>query len=201
MIAINVVGLVGTMLAARRVGRMVDRLGVKKMLLLGHFFWSFLPAIWLLATPRTAVLWIGFASLVGGVFPAAANNAGVKLVTRFASPEESGMYMAVSAMIGSFAVGLGSVVSGGFLSLVGGWSFTVLGLVVSAFPLLFVVSFLLRLASTFALVPKIRVKGTVPDEERPFLLPLFFESVPGISRLVRSQRRGGREAGRGPSAP
>jgi hypothetical protein len=190
MIAMNVVGLVGTMLASRRVGRMVDRLGVKRMLLLGHFFWSFLPAIWLLATPSTAVIWIGLASLVGGVFPAAANNAGVKLVTRFASPEESGMYMAVSTMIGSFAGGLGSVVAGGFLSLIGAWSFTVFGLVVSGFPLLFVTSFLLRLASAFALVPKIHVKGTVPDEERPFLLPLFFEGVPGISRLVRSQRKG-----------
>jgi hypothetical protein len=37
------------------------------------------------------------------------------------------------------------------------------------------------------------------EEDRPFLLPLFFESVPGISRLVRQQRLLGAKAQRGPT--
>jgi hypothetical protein len=201
MFAINVVGLVGTLVAARGVGRMVDRLGIKRMLLLGHLFWSMLPAIWLFATPRTALFWIGLASLVGGIFPSAANNAAVKLATRFPAPEESGMYMAVSTMVGSFAGGLGSVVAGGFLHVMGGWSVTFLGLTVSPFPMLFIASFILRLVTTLTLIPRIRVTGALPDEERPFLLPLFFESVPGINRIMRAQRRERGSAPRGRRRP
>jgi hypothetical protein len=199
LVAINGIGLLGTMFAARRVGRMVDRYGIKRMLLLGHAFWALLPAIWLLATPSTAILWIGIASLVGGVFPAAANNAGVKLVTRFPRPEESGMYMAISTMIGSVAAGLGSFAAGTVLSALPGWSFTIFGLVVSAFPLLFIISTALRLTAAFVLIPRIRLGGAMAEEDRPFLLPLFFESVPGISRLVRQQRLLGAKAQRGPT--
>ncbi len=190
LIAINGIGLFGTMFAARRVGRMVDRYGIKRMLLLGHTFWSMLPAIWLLATPATGPLWVGVASLVGGIFPAAANNAGVKLVTRFPGPEESGMYMAFSTMVGSIAAGVGSVAAGAFLNALHGWSVTVLGLVLSGFPVLFIISFVLRMVVTVTLLPRIRLSGAIAEEDRPFLLPLFFESVPGISRIVRQQRRG-----------
>lgn len=188
MFAVSVTGLVGTFLAARTVGRMVDRIGIKRVLFIGYFFWCLIPAIWLFATPRTAILWVGLAGLIGGVFPAAATNAGVKLVTRFPSPEESGMYMAVSTMVGSIAGGLASLIAGGFLKLMGERSFTVLGLVVSAFPLLFVASFILRLITTFALIPRIRVTGAVREEERQFLLPLFFEGLPGINQIMRTQR-------------
>lgn len=188
MFAVSVTGLVGTLLAARTVGRMVDRIGVKRVLFIGYFFWCMIPAIWLFATPRTAIFWVGLAGLIGGIFPAAATNAGVKLVTRFPAPEESGMYMAVSTMVGSIAGGLASLIAGRFLYFMGERSITVLGLVVSAFPLLFIVSFILRLISTFTLIPKIRVTGGLREEERPFLLPLFFEGVPGINRIMRTQR-------------
>jgi hypothetical protein len=199
MFAVSVTGLIGTLLAARTVGRMVDRIGIKRMLYLGHFFWCLIPAIWLFATPRTAIFWVGCAGLIGGVFPAGATNAGVKLVTRFPPPEESGMYMAVSTMVGSVAGGLASVFAGGFLNLMGERSFTVLGLVVSAFPLLFIVSFILRLITTFVLIPRVRVTGGLREEERPFLLPMFFEGVPGINRIMRTQRN--RRKARGPTEP
>jgi len=191
MFALNVVGLLGTSLAARRMGRMVDRFGIRRMLLLGHSFWSLLPGIWLFASPRSAVLVIGLASLVGGMFPVAANNAGVKLVTRFPAPQEAGIYMAVSTMVGSFCGGVGAIVAGSFLGIVGTWSFTVLGLVVSGFPILFMLSFVLRLTSVIVLIPRIRPKGTPPEQEQPFMLPMFFESLPGINRVMR-----GRIAGR-----
>ena len=189
MFAITVVGLLGTMLAARRVGRMVDRIGVKRTLFLGHIFWCTIPGLWLFATPRTAILWVGLGSLVGGVFSIAANNAAVKLATRFPSPEESGMYMAVSTMVGSFAGGLASIAAGEILHALGDWSFVVRGLAVSAFPLIFIISLVLRFVTVFTLLPAVRVKSALPEEETPFLLPLFFEGVPGISRIVRLQMR------------
>ena len=185
MIAINGIGLLGTLVGARRVGRMVDRFGVKRMLMLGYFFWALLPSIWVLATPRTAILWVGVASLVGGVFPAAANNAGIKLVTRFRPPEETSMYMAVSTTVGSVAGGFGSIMAGIFVGAMGDRSFTVLGLVVSAFPILFLTSSMLRLLTAFLMIPRIKVMDRPAEESRPFLLPLFFEAVPGISRIMR----------------
>jgi hypothetical protein len=187
MFAITVVGLLGTLFAARRVGRMVDRIGVKRTLFVGHIFWCTIPGLWLFATPATAILWVGLGSLVGGIFSIAANNAAVKLATRFPSPEESGMYMAVSTMVGSFAGGLASIAAGEFLHVIGDWSFTVRGLAVSAFPLIFIISLVLRFVTVFTLLPGIRVKSAMPEDERPFLLPLFFEGVPAISRIVRLQ--------------
>lgn len=172
-VAMIVVGLVGSMLSARRMGRLVDRWGSRRVLLIGHLGWSLLPAIWLFATPRTAVFWISLANLVSGVFATAANNAGLKLVTRFPPPEESPMYVAVANTTANIAGGIGALAAGVFLQLMGGWTAPVGRLTVSAFPLLFLVSFLLRLTSTLALVPRIREQG-VRDEERPMLLPLFF---------------------------
>ena len=188
MLSITVTGLLGTLLIARWAGRMVDRIGIKRVLLLSYFFWTLIPFFWLFATPRSALLWVGLGGAIGGIFSASANNAGVKLVTRFPSPRESGMYMAVSAMAGSIAGGLAAVSAGAFLNMLGGWSVIVFGLVVSSFPLLFMISFVLRMVTTLTLIPRIRVSGAPPDQDRPFLLPLFFEGVPGISRLVRGQK-------------
>jgi hypothetical protein len=188
MIASTILGLLGTLLAARRVGRMVDRYGVKRMLAASHLLWATVPGIWLFATPGTALFWVGLAGIVGGVFSAAAANASVKLATRFPPREESGMYMAISTMIGSLAAGLGSLAAGIFLHALGSWSATIFGLVVSAFPVLFAVSTLLRFVTVFALLPGIRSTPSSARDERTFLLPLFFESLPGINRIRRAPR-------------
>jgi MFS family permease len=172
-IALNAVGLVGSILSARRMGRLVDRWGSRRILLIGHLGWAFLPAFWLCATPRTAVFWLSLQSLVSGVFATAANNAGLKLVTRFPPPEESPMYVAVSNSTANIAGGIGAFAAGAFLQLMGGWTAPLGRLTLSAFPLLFMASFVLRLASALVLVPRIREQG-VRDDERPMLLPLFF---------------------------
>ena len=182
MIAVTILGLLGTLLAARGVGRMVDRRGVKWVLSWAHLLWSFVPAIWLFALPGSSVLWVGLAGVVGGVFSAAAANASVKLAIRFPAPEDSGMYMAVSTMIGSLAGGLGTLTAGVFLNVMGPWSLRLFGLVVSAFPLLFAGSTVLRFATVFLLLPRVHATPSAQREERSFLLPLFFEGLPGITR-------------------
>jgi hypothetical protein len=182
MIAVTILGLVGTMLAARTVGRLVDRRGVKWVLAAAHLLWSCVPAIWLFALPGTALFWVGLAGIVGGVFSAAATNASVKLATRFPAPEDSGMYMAVSTMVGSIAGGLGTLAAGVFLGVMGAWSTRVAGLVVSAFPVLFAVSTVLRFSTVFVFLPRVHATASAQKEERTFLLPLFFEGLPGISR-------------------
>jgi hypothetical protein len=189
MVSVTILGLLGTVLVARGAGRMVDRIGIKRVLLLSYFFWTLIPFLWLFATPGSALLWVGLGGAIGGIVSASANNAGVKLVTRFPSPRESGMYMAVSSMVASICGGLAAVSAGAFLNALGGWTATIFGLVVSSFPLLFVISFVLRMVTTLVLIPRIRVTGAPPEQDQPFLLPLFFEGVPGVSRLVRAQKR------------
>jgi MFS family permease len=172
-VALNVVVLLGSILSARRAGRLVDRWGSRRVLLIGHLGWALLPGFWLCATPRTAVLWLSLQSVVSGVFATAANNAGLKLVTRFPPPEESPMYVAVSNATANIAGGIGALTAGVFLQAMGGWIVPVGRLTLSAFPLLFLVSLVLRITTALALVPRIREQG-VRDEERPMLLPLFF---------------------------
>ena len=53
----------------------------------------------------------------------------------------------------------------------------------SAFPVLFIASTLLRLAATLVLVPRIREKGAVPLDRRQLLLPLFF-GLPSVGRKL-----------------
>jgi MFS family permease len=172
-VALNVVGLFGSILSARRMGRLVDRWGSRRVLLIGHLGWALLPVFWLFATARTAVFWLSLQSVVSGVFATAANNAGLKLVTRFPPPEQSPMYMAVSSSTANIANGIGALVAGVFLQVMGGWTAPVGRLTLSAFPVLFAVSFVLRLASTLVLAPRVRERG-MRDDERPMLLPLFF---------------------------
>ncbi len=187
MIAVTILGLLGTLVAARSVGRMVDRRGVKWVLAGAHLLWSFVPAIWLFAVPASALFWVGLAGVVGGVFSAAAANASVKLATRFPAPEDSGMYMAVSTTIGSIAGGLGTLAAGIFLSVMDTWTARIFGHVVSAFPLLFAASTVLRFATVFLFLPRVRATPSQrPDQS--FLLPMFFEGLPGVARNLR--RRG-----------
>jgi hypothetical protein len=193
MFSMTIVGLLATFLAARRMGRMVDRFGIKRVLVVSHFLWTLVPAVWLLALPGPgALLWVGLAGVLGTVFFTAATNASVKLATRFPASDDGGMYMAISTVVGSLANGLGAFLAGAFLTAVAGWSVTVFGLVVSAFPALFLVSFVARILSASLLLPRVRTSAGPSELETPFLLPLFFESVPGLSRLRRRRRPPGR---------
>jgi predicted MFS family arabinose efflux permease len=188
MFSMTIVGLLGTFLAARRMGRMVDRFGIKRVLTVSHFFWTLVPAAWLFALPGRALFWVSLAGVLGSVFSTSATNASVKLATRFPASNEAGMYMAISTVVGSFANGLAALAAGLFLTVMGAWSVQVVGLVLSAFPVLFMVSFLARLATVLFLLPRVRTTAGASEADSPFLLPLFFEGVPGLSRLTRGRR-------------
>jgi MFS family permease len=198
MIAINGVGLIGSMLTARRAGKLVDRVGIQRVLFLSHLGWSALPLVWLLATPSTAVLWVGFASLVGGVFPIAANNAAIKLVTRYPPVEEVAMYMAVSSTVANISGGLASLAAGGFLQAVGPWSFSLGRLVVSAFPMLFIASAIVRLVSVIVLVPRVHERGVAALDRRRLLLPMFF-GLPAVTERTETRSRVDDEEEKGPA--
>jgi MFS family permease len=205
MIAVTATALLAGVATARRGGRAVDRWGVRRVLFISYLFWSIIPLLWLFATPRTGVFWVGLGNVIFGVFSLMGNNAGVKLVTRFPHAAERSMYVAVSNSVASLAAGLGAFAAGSFLRAVGSRSLSIGGLAVGGFPMLFILSAVLRLVSVFTLVPKIPEKRAVPSDRRPMLLPLFFP-LPRLGRRMRlgARRRakpekpGGGEMGKDP---
>jgi MFS family permease len=137
-------------------GRLVDRVGPKRVLFWGHLFWAFLPAFWLFATPRTALIWLSCSSITSGIACAAAWTAANKLVTRLPAPPDRAMYVAVSSCIGSLAGGIGVTTAGIVLRQLEGWTATVGGWTLVPFHLLFIISLTMRLLTTSLLIRRIK---------------------------------------------
>lgn len=165
--AMTVVNLLAGVVTARASGRLIDKLGIRRVLLIGYLFWSLIPLAWICAVPRTALFWLAVASLIGGSFAMAANMAGLKFLTRSPPPQSRTMYVAVSNTLGVLAQGAGTFAAGAFLHAFASVSFQVLGLIVSGFPLLFLASFALRLASALLLVPRIARAPDLPQGGAP----------------------------------
>jgi hypothetical protein len=117
---------------------------------------------------------VGFSNALVGIFMLAANNAGLKLVTRFPPTEESDMYMAVSTSLTNIATGLGALTAGTLLKIGSGLLIDVGGLPLTVFPLIFIISGTLRLTAYFLFLPRVNEKGAPPEDKRRMLLPLFF---------------------------
>jgi MFS family permease len=155
-LAITCLGFAGGLTAGWS-GKLVDRLGVKRILLWGHLTWAFLPAAWLMATPDNALYWLGAGSLISGIACSAANTAANKLVTRVPPPELRTVYVAVSSSAGSLAGGCGAITAGIIMYVFGQSSITTPLGDLGGFQVLFVVSLCLRVSSTVLLIPRIRL--------------------------------------------
>ena len=138
-------------------GKLVDRLGVKRILFWGHLTWAFLPAMWLMATPENALYWLGTGSLISGIACTAANTAANKLVTRLPPPELRTVYVAVSSSAGSLAGGCGAITAGIIMYAFGESCITTPLGDFGGFQVLFLVSLCLRVSSTVFLIPRIRL--------------------------------------------
>ncbi len=143
-IVLIILPLVGSMIAARRLGSMVDTHGVRTMLRWGHTFWASLPIFWLVATPATAPVLLGVSSLVGGISGNTATNAANKLLTRFPQPANVPMYIAVSTCVGALAGGFGPVFGGLVLRATEGVSWHLGTVVLLGWHILFFASLLMR---------------------------------------------------------
>jgi hypothetical protein len=160
-LAMTGVMLLGSVLTGRWSGRLVDGLGVRRVLMGGHLGWGTLPLFWVGATPATALGWLAASNLVGGTFSTAAGTAANKLVTRLPPPAARTMYIAVSSTLASLLGGLGSMVAGVLLRATGQGPLVFLGITVRPFIFLFLVSAALRLASVVFLVPRVARGGGV----------------------------------------
>ena len=146
-VVLIVVPLVGTLLTARWSGILIDRLGVKRMLIGSHFCWAILPMFWVVAVPKTALLWLAISSFIGGSSVSAAVNSSNKFMTRVPPPSQRAMYIAVTACINNIAGGIATLFAGYFLQGLEGFHWSLGGKELIPFHILFIVSFALRLAS------------------------------------------------------
>ncbi|MFH0965630.1 MAG: MFS transporter [Planctomycetota bacterium] len=147
--------LVGSLATGGWSGKLVDRVGVKRVLYWGQIGWALLPGFWLFATPATALWWLGAASLTGGVASTAATTAANKLITRVPPADGRAMYVAVSTSLGSLAGGLGVLAAGIVLRFFGESRISAGWVSLGGFQVLFLASVVLRLLFTLVLVPRI----------------------------------------------
>ncbi len=151
-IVLTIIPIVGGILVGSKSGKLVDKLGAKPVLWWGHFFWGILPALWIFATPATAMVWLTIQGVISGTASRAATTAANKLVTRFPAPENVAVYSAISACTASLASALGCFAAGYVLRLFGDWSVTILGCTFIGFHVLFIFSFVLRMLSALFLI-------------------------------------------------
>ena len=159
--------MLGAFLVVRWAGRMVDRLGVRRVMTVGHVVWAMLPLCWVFATPETAMVWLTVASLTSGAASRAAMDASTKLITRLPPPEARGMYAAVSTCLSRLAGGLGAFTAGSVLALLGDRTWQFMGRTWVPFHILFVVSFCLRMASVLLIRRLPEPPQQTPPPETP----------------------------------
>ena len=152
-IVLIAVPLLGTMLVSRWSGKLIDRVGVRQVLLVSYFFLTIFPLCWIVATPRTALFWLTIASFVNGGATVVATNAANKLVLRLPAHGERGMYVALNNFMINIAAGSASLIAGYFLAWQhhAHWSFWIKE--GTAFELLFTISIALRGGAWLLLLP------------------------------------------------
>jgi MFS family permease len=144
MIVIQVVPLLGSVLTAGWSGKLIDRVGPKKVIYWSYLAWATAALFWIFPTPRTAVFWIGGSMIVAGIAATAAANAATKLVTRFPAPEQRAMYIAVSDTAGFIGSGLGALAAGFIAKAFADWNWVLGGWTFNIFHAIFFVSAILR---------------------------------------------------------
>jgi MFS family permease len=114
-----VLPLVGPALTAGRVGRLVDRVGVRLPLGVCHLLWAFLPFFWVFATKQTAFVWLALSSFVGGLSSTSVANIASKVNTRSAPSGKQAMFIAAVTFFSYLAGALGAFIGGRLLSILG----------------------------------------------------------------------------------
>ena len=156
MIVITVVPLLGSVLTATWSGELIDRVGPKKVIYWAYLAWAPAPLFWIFATPQTAALWVCGSSLVGGTAVTAAANAATKLVTRFPTPAQRAMYIAVSDTSAFIGNGLGALAAGLIAKRFAGWHCVLGGRTFGIFHAIFVVSAVLGIIAVPILLKPVK---------------------------------------------
>jgi hypothetical protein len=167
VIVLQALPQVGSILTSSWSGRLVDRIGIKPVLLWGYAFWSILPVLWVVAKPGwSALILLGLSSLIGGTSSAAAMTAANKLITRFPHPSLRGTYVAVDSWLANLASAAGCFVAFLAAEFLGHWHWTIAGRSFGIIHVLFLASMVLRLTATFVLVPRVRTPDEAPAAVR-----------------------------------
>jgi hypothetical protein len=156
IIALTVVPLAGSILTAGRSGELVDRVGPKKVMYWSYLAWVLVPLFWIFATPRTATFWICTSGIAGGIAVTAAATASTKLVTRFPTPGQRAMYIAVSDTSSYLGNGLGALAAGFIAKALADWKCTLGDRTFNFFHAIFALSAILGVVAVMVFLKSVK---------------------------------------------
>ena len=79
----------GSLLTLNLWGKIADRWDPRKLVVIAYGFWAAIPLFYYLATPHNAMLMLGIAWGLGGVFPAAVSVASPIITSRLAGEDKT----------------------------------------------------------------------------------------------------------------
>jgi MFS family permease len=150
-ISLIVAPYVGMLFTSRWSGVLIDRIGVKKVLIGAFFCQVTLPVFWIVATPPTALFWLSVNSVLGGIGLSTGVNAYNKYILRLPPRSQRAMYLAVTNCLNNISGGIASLIAGFLLAGFAGRHWMFWGRDWVPFQLLFAISVALRLLAWFML--------------------------------------------------
>lgn len=144
-------------------GVLVDRYGPRRVLFWGHLILSFVPLLWIFATPSSALLLLGVFNVIGSASFNAVVNAATKFVVRFPPPQLRPLYLSAAIGLGALATGLGGLFAALALFLIGDWQYTFAGLPFGGLRLLFILTLILRLLTVTFVLTRLRDSHSPPE--------------------------------------
>ena len=125
-------------------GRIIDRIGCHRVLLLNHIGVALLPLLWLFATPGFLLpIWID--AFLTGLFWPGFNLAQFNLTLEMAPQEHRSAYLAMQSIVGGVAAFAAALLAGVLAAALGGFTVAVGKQVLINFHLLFFMTAMLRL--------------------------------------------------------
>ena len=166
-----------TILFVSRMGRMMDRYGMKSVMTVAVIAISFLPLFWHWSTPRNYFIIIFFVQMMSGLLWPAFEMGMMNMSIWLAPEDERPAYLASYAFVAAlFGILPGQLLGGAFMEAAGAWLLAhpmrmPTGRPVAPFDFLLVLSFAGRLFSATVLLPRVHDKdagGTPKDVLRAF---------------------------------
>jgi len=158
--------IAGAALTGAWTGRLVDRLGAKRVMFWTYLFWAAIPTCWFFFTPASVLYITAAVNFVAGGVVTAGMNAMLKIQTRFPPSDHRPMYIAVSNSVNYLAAAIAAFLAGVIVRWLSDWHWNIGAVTFHRYDVLAALSLTLRLASVLFLLNRIRERRA-DDEPEP----------------------------------
>jgi len=157
--------ITGAALTAGWTGKLVDRLGAKRVMFWTYLFWAAIPFCWFFFTPASVLYITAAVNFVAGGVITAGMNAMLKIQTRFPPPEHRPMYIAVSNSVNYVAAAVAAFLAGVIVQALSDWEWDIGAVTLHRYDVLAAISLTLRMASVLFLLNRIRERRDNGESE------------------------------------